>query len=188
MTFSAAVFYILSHWVRHKSDVDEAEADRAARLQTTSESVAVVCDHAVCYGRGRECRAVYHDRAECAGGLIVLADIESGFAEHVHAGKCGPRECDGGRAVGLWQTHRVWAWNDLQWASLRGYSLAATSATAAITARFLAGGVGRCGTLAGSFGLYQSGHRCNAFPYESAARRAETVAEQIRVLMARPDA
>lgn len=188
MSFPAALYLVVSHWTRHKSDAGESPSDRALRLMTVSQSVAVVCDRAACFGEASECRPIYRDRAECAAGLLVLAgDIESGFAAHVHRGECARHECDQGHAVGLWQTHRLGAWTDPQWAGMQGDSLEATTATAAVTARFLAGGVGRCGSLAGSFGLYQSGHRCNAYIYEQSAKHAVVVAAQIRVLLARPE-
>lgn len=187
MTLPAALFVILWHWTRHKSDVNESISDRTARLTIAAQSIGVVCDHATCFGEGQGCRAIYRDRAECAGGLVVLGDIESGFAAHVHRGECARHECDQGHSVGLGQTHRLGAWTDPQWAGMQGDSLEATAATAAVTARFIAGGVGRCGSLAGSFGLYQSGHRCNAYIYEQSAKHAVVVAARIRVLLARPE-
>lgn len=42
---------------------------------------------------------------DLAIALIVQAEAESHFSARIQAGNCKPRECDGGKAHGLWQPH-----------------------------------------------------------------------------------
>jgi hypothetical protein len=70
---------------------------------------------------------------------------------------------------------------------MHGGSIEAITLTATRTARLIAGGVGVCGSLAGSFGRYQSGGGCNAFVYEGAASRAVRFAAMIRVRLVKEE-
>lgn len=181
MNFVNVILLTLSRLHPHFSDIDEPIEHRHSRLEVIANAIEKACNIVTCIDKSNECKPIYHDRAECAATLIVLGQIESGFAYHVHKNECKPHECDKGKAIGLWQTHKINAWNDEQWNSMKGDSLEATTATALYTAKLIAGGVGQCGTLAGSISRYNNGRRCDAYLFESTAKRAQQIASNIRI-------
>jgi hypothetical protein len=56
---------------------------------------------------------------EWARLLTAIAENESRLSERIADGKCGPYECDRGRAKGLWQLHAN-ATNRSEWAQQDG--------------------------------------------------------------------
>lgn len=74
---------------QHVSAYDKAEsvAEREERLRTIAVALAPY---------PRQMRAM----------LLIQARAESGFRRDVQLCRCPPKQCDEGRAYGLWQSHR----------------------------------------------------------------------------------
>jgi len=188
MTFTQAILIVLQSLPVHYTDKSEARRDE--RLKTIASAIADASSWVVDHH-------YYNDKVELAGALLQKGEIETGFAEHVHSGQCRPHECDfrwsmvngrwskdkEPRAVGLWQTHKLKDWSIEYWHSLKGTSYEATYETARVTAIRIAGGVGKCGSLAGSFELYNSGHNCNGRKFEASAHVALSLANKIRIYL-----
>jgi hypothetical protein len=58
-------------------------------------------------------------RREWASLLLTIARHESQLSLRIQAGNCKPRECDHGKAAGLWQQHEF-SWNEAVWEALPG--------------------------------------------------------------------
>lgn len=119
------------------------------------------------------------EKDELVTALIALARAESEFAMHIHAGKCRPDECDGGKAASLWQIHDgPWLpegiWNQMQGTDLESTTLAATWA-----AHFLAKGRNQCGNLRGAYSLYATGKTCHWAPGIKRARYAKHILSRL---------
>jgi hypothetical protein len=175
MDFAAAILVVLLKQPVHYTD--KGEEGRVERLTTVARSVATASESVVT-------RKFWPSKETMAGALIELGRIESTFAYNVHSGRCRPFECDvslkGFTAVGIWQTHKRKKWTLEFWESMKGVELEPTSITATVTAEAIAGGVGMCGSLAGSFSLYNTGSTCSkAYAFESAERAARRFAQWI---------
>jgi len=183
MTLAEALLVVLTAMPRHVSDRDEPTEQRLVRLDTIANSIESAVNEATCFDR-EACKPIYHDRFELAATLVKLGWVESAFASRIHRSECRRHECDNGKAVGIWQTHRLRAWSDETWAALHSDGLAATVFTATHVARLIAGGVGQCGSLAGSLGRFNTGFMCDAQRFELMAKSIQSTSARLRILVA----
>lgn len=181
MNLASAILVVLTSLPRHFSDADEPREDRIERLGIVANSIESAVNLATCTNQPRECLPLYHGRIELAGVLVSMGFMESTFARHVHAGECGPHECDKGRAVGLWQIHRRTAWDDSTWASMSGID--GTESSAVVVASLMATNIKECKSIAGAFGRYATGHGCPSKYFELREKNARVMAEKIRKAM-----
>lgn len=137
----------------HVTDLDEPEADRLARLSLIADAIDAATDDQL-----------------VRAALVVLAWHETRLARYVHEERCsdgprGARECDSGRARGLWQIHDAPEWSVPD----------SIEAQAALAARLWRGYRHRCridsrDDIAGAFVGYGTGGKCA--PTKWAAKRA----------------
>lgn len=136
---------------------DEAFVDRALRLWTVAGAIDDAVLETDYPGSGDELRAA----------LVATGFYESRYSRRIHEGKCSPRECDQGRAVGLWQ---VWPlWFDVDQSRGIGLGGDATFVSARAAAQALAEARRHCGTLPGALSRYATGNICT---WRGAKRRA----------------
>jgi hypothetical protein len=117
--------------------------------------------------------------------LTVHGYYESRYARHIHFGRCKPKECDNGKARGLWQLHEAAA-RPLAWWMMGAASeimtsqdlLGVTEEPAFRAAAALSTGAWRCinikgaNWLEGAFAGAAVGHGCK---WSGAAKRIRTI-------------
>lgn len=112
------------------------------------------------------------DKEEAALVLTVGAH-ESGFSYRIHTGGCRPLECDRGRAIGLFQTHRN-SRTEEQWRGLGGLLGTKAAVRAAIFDLRRARGLcrGEPDMPLATLRAYGSGHGCREKLKDEASRMA----------------
>lgn len=166
-----------------------------SRARVVAQAIDSAALEATCSGPWASadwCRVAWPGtRVELAAVLIVQGTRESAFAENVHAGMCGPRQCDsvriGGQlvflAVSPWQLHRSRLVPERVWSALAGTELVPTQNAAYATARVLGAGYRACGDLSGGFAMAARGSGCR---WVGAARRVAAVRRVESQLRAAP--
>ncbi len=110
------------------------------------------------------CRLLWrYDPRELGFLLLSQAFFETRLALHVHEGNCRVEigECDGGRAIGLWQLQAGYHLPVEKWETLAGTDLESTRAAALEAARILGRGRNYCGSMEGAIASYATGSRCS---------------------------
>lgn len=168
-----AILALLLAFPRHGLDLHEPDADRRARLTEVALATEAATDAATCSGGSRDVYCVPEwsgSREDLAAMLVMLAELESGLAKHVHEGRCRVKlgECDGGRAVSPWQVQRTRRLSARVWALMRsggavGTRLAALQAASAVGSAFA-----RCKDVEGAVAAYARGLGCK---WEHAPKR-----------------
>ena len=98
---------------------------------------------------------------EVAAFLVMTARRESEYRWTIHAGKCKPDECDGGKAGTLWQIqHGSWFARS-EWLKLIGTDLKATTLAAKKAASIYRRGRRYCKSPQGAISLYATGRHCH---------------------------
>ena len=151
-------------------------------------SAKATCAHKLPEGSPR-CRRVWPgSQRELAALLLTQAWHESRLAEHVHADRCGPLECDRGFAKSLWQVHASGNLPKARWLTIGGTDQESTDRAAKAATRYLAGARARCGRMTRGTGAdwaaytiagYATGNECT---WKGAKGRAATM----RRLLASP--
>jgi 5-enolpyruvylshikimate-3-phosphate synthase len=96
---------LLSFGVSKKDQLPETNQERRERLEVVAVAIEETANRAACFQR-ENCKPIIGDRYLAAAVLIVQARNESAFRYDVQVAQCRMRECDRGRARGLWQLHR----------------------------------------------------------------------------------
>lgn len=148
----SSAFRVLSSFPRHKTDLGEDDGRRAARLSSIADAL--------------------DDISVSDIELAILISIiwhETRIAAYVQENRCsegprGKRECDGGKAQGLFQLHgSSCEWEDVECQARRALSLV----------RY---GLSRCkgegeAAIFGAFSLYATGNSCS---WNGAHKRVRT--------------
>lgn len=144
---------------------DRAEVDRHVRLGMIADGIA---DAALV-----ESWPGAPD--ELAAALVAIGWHESRYARRIHAGRCGPRECDAvadarGRVVwhrarSPWQVQLSGVVPPALWRAARGITPEATGAGAEAAALALSSARRKCGDRwqpwdVGAVSMYATGRRC----------------------------
>lgn len=139
----------------------EVMAERERRLSTVAVAIDQVVARYTCGDTTEPCRPAWPGtRPQLAAMLVTQGFFESGFAQHLHEGVCGPHECDGGRAHGLWQVHAGGPVPFEAWQEMSGTSARSTWTSAFYAASLLSKSMKACGTLAGAVSMYATGKTC----------------------------
>lgn len=170
MTLAQAVFVLLNALPRHYTDKNEV--GRSERLQALSVSIAEGAKSAVEH-------KYFNDTAVLAAAVVYLGNIETHYAYRIQMGLCRSWECDKNRAVGPWQGHRRDSWSDEYWFQYRESIVE----QATVAAQTIAGNYGICRSMAGAFGLYNTGEFCDSERYETAEKYIPIFANRIKILM-----
>jgi len=170
MTLAQAVFILLNALPRHYTD--KHEVGRSERLRELSVAIADGTQNVVS-------RKEFGDAATLAAAVVYLGNIETHYAYRIQVGLCRSWECDKNKAVGPWQGHRRDSWTDEYWNLYRS----SVSEQAVVAALTIAGNFGTCHTMAGAFGLYNTGSFCDSERYNTAEKYIPIFANRIRVLM-----
>ena len=135
---------------------DRAEPHKSAQLAMIASAVA---DEA-------------RDKEEAALVLTIGAH-ESGLSYRIHTGRCRPLECDRGRAIGLFQTHRNGR-TEKQWLDLGGLAGTKAAVHAALFDLRRARGLcrGEPNMPLATLRAYGSGHGCREPLRDEASRMA----------------
>ncbi len=156
----------------------ETPEERTTRLTTIAEAIAEASAKATCTPPADEdCVPAWPGaRRELAFLLLAQAHFETHLARHVHEGRCRVTagECDGGRAVSLWQLHSGAHLSRERWQSLIGAEREPTERAAYEAAKALGRAKNHCGTTRGAIALYATGKSCTwdrASAREAFARR-----------------
>lgn len=151
----------------------ETTEERSDRLTIIAEAISEASREATCTPpRADDCIPVWFgERRELAFLLLTQAHFETHLARHVHEGRCrvARGECDGGRAVSLWQLHAGPQLSRERWQSLIGAEREPTERAAYEAARALGRAKNHCGTTHGAIALYATGKSCT---WDDANRRA----------------
>jgi hypothetical protein len=170
MTLAQALLVLLNALPRHYTDKNEVGRDE--RLQSLSVAIAEGVQHTI--------EQKYFSDATVLGAAVVyLGNIESHYAYRIQAGLCRSWECDKNLAVGPWQGHRRDSWTDEYWAHYRE----SLTEQATVAAQTIAGNLGTCHSMAGAFGLYNTGKFCDSARYATAEKYVQIFANRIRVLL-----
>ena len=163
-----ALLVLLMQLTPWHGDVETTD-DRRARMAVVVQASVIAADKTDWPG----------PKEELVAALIALARAETELAQHVHAGKCRPDECDGGRAATPWQIHDgPWLPKGI-WKQMQGSDLQSTILAATWAAHFLAKGRYRCGNLKGAYSLYATGRTCHWAPGIKRARYARRVLSKL---------
>jgi hypothetical protein len=176
------------------SPLYEAPQARQERLAVVAVAVAAVATRARCEPPwdGSGCRPLWPGSSvELASVLLALGHLESGYAWHVHAGRCRTAigECDAGRARSPWQVqrtlHTAWAWDEIE-----GTGSWSTFAAAWSAARVAAAGRRYCAWSAPSepwleatVSAYATGGRCRYPRAQARARFVVSIEGRIRAAL-----
>lgn len=112
---------------------------------------------------------------ELRAALFAVGRYESRYARNVHEGRCAPRQCDQGRATGVFQVWPLW-FDGKDPKRGVGTQTQPTLISTMAAARALADGKRQCGTLLGMMSVYATGNTCRwrgAKERERLARRLE---------------
>lgn len=124
----------------------------------------------------QSCKRYWHGSPRELGFLLLgQAFFETRLALHVHAGQCRVEigECDGGRAISLWQLQYGYHLPVERWRTLSGTDLESTREAALEASRALARGRNFCkGSLEGAVASYATGKSCR---WKGAAKRVRFV-------------
>lgn len=160
---------------------DRHESARAERLWRLAWAIDVAAERSVRSGEWTG------SRRELAALLIVQGYWESRFARHIHAGRCGPLECDPyryqgqllHRATSPWQIQFSGVVPPSEWRTLAGEDLESTTRAATAAARVLSRGRSSCRSLEGTIAAY-AGVRCRWSGARARARHVRTVEAELR--------
>lgn len=151
----------------------ETPEERSDRLTLIAEAISDASAEATCTPPAKDdCVPVWSgERRELAFLLLAQAHFETHLARHVHEGRCRVTagECDGGRAVSLWQLHAGPQLSRERWQSLIGAGKDPTQRAAFEAAKALGRAKNHCGTTRGAIALYATGKSCT---WEGANERA----------------
>lgn len=155
------------------ADVERSESSKKVKAASTKEDAET---------EQEKCKRIWRGTARELGFLLLgQAFFETRLALHVHAGQCRVEigECDGGRAISLWQLQSGYHLPLERWRTLSGTDLESTRESAKEAARALARGRNFCnGSLEGAIASYATGKSCQ---WKHAAKRMSFV----KKLMAR---
>lgn len=112
--------------------------------------------------------------------LLGQAYFETRLAEHIHAGRCRTKlgECDGGKAISLWQLQSGSHLPKERWKTLSGTDLASTRWAALEAARIVGRSHNFCGSMSGAIALYATGKSCKWSPARKRARFVRSLIRQ----------
>jgi hypothetical protein len=170
---SAVLVDILTDLPPYKGDTEPIEV-RRARMTIVAAAIESAAERTKWPG----------PKQELVAAMVSLAVHETHLAQHVHAGKCKPHECDRGRAASLWQIQHGPHIPHDSWLALSGDSLEQTTLAAHWAAHFLAKGKNGCKTLEGAFGMYATGRTCS---WPSGAKRSAFAREILTEMRERRD-
>lgn len=185
---------MLTHWILAMLMVfppcyrDKNEPNRSERMATIASAIDDATARATCSEPFDvpDCSPMWsRSQRELAAMLVTKGWWESRFASNVHAGRCGPEECDAIRYNGIivhrarspWQLQRTSFTVD-EWSKMVGTDIEATRHAAFAASKILSEGMVRCKTVQGALSWYGAG-RCM---WSGSARRHRT----FRKLMAVP--
>ncbi len=161
--------------------IDEAVAiatcrnENSSRERSPSQASSESKDDAE-KSESQTCKRFWHGTPRELGFLLLgQAFFETRLALHVHAGQCRVEigECDGGRAISLWQLHHGYHLPVERWRSLAGTDLESTREAAIEASRALSRGRNFCkGSLEGAVANYATGKSCQ---WKGAAKRVRFV-------------
>ena len=133
-------------------------------MSQVSTSIVRVAEAFTCsgpYSSAKECVKRWPGNVEELSALLLsIGQLESGFSEHVHAGRCKRNECDKGKARSPWQLHENEFVPRVIWDSINDSDEGSTMWAAWSAAKVLSHGRARCGSLLGSISLYATGNKC----------------------------
>lgn len=176
MTLAQSILAAALSLPPYSGDVETPEA-RRARLGTIVAAIDFASARATCAGEPEGCRRTWPgSRKELAFLLLTQAWWETRLAEHVHADRCGPHECDRGRSKSSWQIQPSSIVKRGEWATIGGIDLESTKAAAWGAARMLSVNRFRCAKGPGDWVLptisgYARGNTCE---WVGAGKRAAT--------------
>ncbi len=172
---ATALLALLLSLPRFTRDTETAE-EREVRMSVVDRSLVYASDRATCSGEYDVpgCHKWWTGSKKSLQVLLVVqAKYETNFAQHIHEGRCRLhlKECDGGRAKGLWQLHAGGTVTKEEWEQFEGTSLENTKVAAWAAARVMMRSLGACkGDLEGGFAMYATGNSCT---WSGAKERAD---------------
>lgn len=147
---------------------------RKARMERVAEAIEDAASKATCSGENetKDCVKIWAgDKKELAVLLVVQGSHESGFAKHVHEGRCRDYECDaekndngktvGHRARSPWQLHKTGLVTHEEYSKMKSSDIEGTKLSAHVAIRYLALGMKQCGTVSGALSIYAGVKGCN---------------------------
>lgn len=120
-------------------------------------------------------------KREWAALLLTIARHESTLSLRIQRGECKPHECDGGKAVGLWQQHEF-SWNADRWEAMPGnLALQVQVAGEALTRSYLTCKSAKVPRVQSTISAY-AGRGCGA-EWKGLNERLETFGRLVRVVV-----
>lgn len=147
---------------------------RKARMERVAEAIEDAASKATCSDENetKDCVKIWSgDKKELAVLLVVQGSHESGFAKHVHEGRCRDYECDAEknengktvrhRARSPWQLHKTGLVTHEEYSKMKSSDSESTKLSAHVAIRYLALGMKQCGTVNGALSIYAGVKGCN---------------------------
>lgn len=153
----------------------ETPAETRARYGTIATAIALSAQRATCEGQTESCTRIWPGPTwQMASLLVTEAWFESRLMWRVHAGQCGPGECDAFRRGGqvfhrsrsLWQIQASELVPREEWETLSGTDLISTTRAAWAAARVLSSARRLCSPHGGfspesTMAAYATGNSCS---------------------------
>ncbi len=172
----------------------ETPEETRIRYSTIATAVALSARGATCEGQAPDCVRIWPGPTwQMAALLVTEAWFESRLMWRVHAGKCGPGECDPlrrgseivHRSRSLWQIQHSELVSRSEWKTLSGTDLISTMRASWAAARILAAARRLCSPYGGfspesTMAAYATGSKCTFSQSKIRAHWYMKVAAQLR--------
>jgi len=165
------LFIALSLQPWYADQKSEAYQDRVSRYATIATGINDTVVEVACTGNQNNCQPSWKGDPDKLGYvLLTLAYQESKLARNVHAGNCGPYQCDAykdkdgnirHRATSLWQIQSSKAVPYDEWKELSGLDQQSTTNAAKAAYKIFFSGYSRCGSISGGISQYAGVARCD---------------------------